>query len=137
MKTRLIILLMLFCAIQANATTPACVANKEGRVLSNEEFSPLQAGQLGYQYIFSVDSSYGGFQYTRALVLVGKEESPDLMFFPSLESNSFNMEEVSGIFYHSSILKDALLIVEYGNYCRGKGYEITYKFSETIASYDY
>ncbi|WP_369744020.1 hypothetical protein AB8S08_05350 [Pseudidiomarina sp. PP-1MA] len=133
MKLRATILLLCLFSMLAEATSIGCSSNEANRVISKEVFFPFKAGEFGYQYTFSVPVLYRGQEYKGAVVIVGSKETPYLLFFPHLERQDGIDAKLGGLFYHNSLLKNAELIVEYGDYCGGNGYQVSFKFSGSIS----
>ncbi len=129
MKVIVIFLIYAVFSFTTYADTPFCDSKVDGRVKSDKVLSIYKIPN-GVQYIFSVDSSYKDLNYNSSMVLVGDINNPDLLFFPELETSDDESGWLTGIFYNGNILKNAVLVVEYGNYCKGNGYEVSYSFSE-------
>lgn len=124
----LLIFLLLVSIHSVSATTFVCEELPEERkVISDEKIIPYKTSS-GYQYILQGPIDYQEYLFKSAVVLVGEIENPELIFFPSFETRDGIRD---GIFYSGKILKDASLVISYGETCSGDGYELHFKLSET------
>ena len=129
MKVVASIFIYAVCSFATYAETPFCNSKVDGRI-NSDKVLPIYKVPNNVQYLFSIAPSFKKLDYKGAMVVVGDINNPDLLFFPELESSDDESGWLTGLFYNRNILKNAVLVVEYGDYCKGNGYEVSYSFSE-------
>ncbi|RUO63657.1 hypothetical protein [Pseudidiomarina insulisalsae] len=113
-----------------------CLSDQDKRVTSKKVQVPYsyKYQQEGYQYLLEIDNEFGGLSFSSASLVVGELSDPEFFVSVNLTADGQRNGSVGTVIISKTLLKDAKLIAEYGNFCGGSGWEVIYPISEEPTS---